>query len=89
MTVKDIVQAIANHHELTYAEANSIVETMFAEIVKGLKLGDKVSTPIGSLCATRLVQRNGRNPRTGATIVIRARNKVKFAAYQNLIDAVN
>ena len=51
--------------------------------------GDGVRLPkVGSFNITRRAARTGRNPRTGKAVRIPARNAVKFAPAQALIDKV-
>ena len=55
-----------------------------------LKTGDRVAlVGFGSFSVAERKKRTGRNPQTGATIKIRAKNVVKFKAGSDLGSAVN
>ncbi|HEY5020391.1 MAG TPA: HU family DNA-binding protein, partial [Steroidobacteraceae bacterium] len=59
-------------------------------IKKALKKGDSVSlVGFGTFKVGKRAARNGRNPRTGATIKIKAAKVPKFSAGKGLKDAVN
>ena len=59
-------------------------------IKKALKKGDTVSlVGFGTFKVGKRAARNGRNPRTGATIKIKAAKVPKFSAGKGLKDAVN
>lgn len=86
---KEIIANVAKATGLTYQEASRVYDNVFAEIIKGLKRGDRVLTPIGSFSIVNYPARNGVNPRTRATILISARNKVKFIGNQMIKDELN
>lgn len=88
-TQLDIIKLLADKKDITQAEARGIIETIYAEVVRGLKRGDTVKTPIGVFYVGFLEGRNGTNPRTQEPIYIQPKNKVKFKPFQNLMDAVN
>jgi DNA-binding protein HU-beta len=59
-------------------------------IKKALKKGDTVSlVGFGTFKVGKRAARNGRNPRTGAVIKIKAAKVPKFTAGKGLKDAVN
>ena len=88
-TNQDLIKHLAQEKGIKMAEATEIFEIIYSEIIRKLKVGDKVFTPIGSFSAYKRQARNGRNPRTGAIIHIKATNSVSFRAFQILRDAVN
>ena len=58
--------------------------------LKAMKKGDLVTLiGFGTFYVGKREARNGRNPRTGATIKIKAANSPKFRAGKALKDAVN
>jgi DNA-binding protein HU-beta len=72
-----------------FAKVSRVIDAYHAQVIKALKRGDLVYTGLGSYRVGKREARNGRNPRTGATIAIRAKNTPRFRPKQMLIDAVN
>jgi len=63
---------------------------MLIDVEGALQKGKRVSlVGFGSWSVTRRAARDGRNPQTGATIKIKAKNVVKFKAGSDLSSAVN
>ena len=59
-------------------------------ITVALKKGDSVTlVGFGTFSVSRRGSRKGKNPRTGATITIKARNTPKFKPGKALKDSVN
>lgn len=89
MTKADIVDSLANEHELSKRQAGEIVDLILDEITSALKDGDKVQLiPFGSFVVRERKARIGRNPQTGETIKIAARKVPAFSAGKGLKDAV-
>ena len=66
------------------------LESFLGNVEGTLKKGDRVSlVGFGSWSVSRRSAREGRNPQTGATIKIAAKNVVKFKAGAELSGAVN
>ncbi len=90
MNKSDLVDAIAKSAELSKAAAARALDATVDTIKKALKKGDTVSlVGFGTFKVGKRAARNGRNPRTGATIKIKAAKVPKFAAGKGLKDAVN
>jgi len=86
----DLVDAIAKSAELSKASAARALDATVDTIKKALKKGDNVSlVGFGTFKVGKRAARNGRNPRTGATIKIKAAKVPKFSAGKGLKDAVN
>jgi DNA-binding protein HU-beta len=86
----DLVDAIAKSAELSKAAAARALDATVDTIKKALKKGDTVSlVGFGTFKVGKRAARNGRNPRTGATIKIKAAKVPKFSAGKGLKDAVN
>jgi len=86
----DLVDAIAKSAELSKAAAARALDATVDTIKKALKKGDNVSlVGFGTFKVGKRAARNGRNPRTGATIKIKAAKVPKFSAGKGLKDAVN
>ena len=89
MTKADIVDSLANEHELSKRQAGEIVDLILDEITSALKQGDKVQLiPFGSFVVRDRKARVGRNPQTGAVLKIAARKVPAFAPGKGLKDAV-
>jgi DNA-binding protein HU-beta len=86
----DLVDAIAKSAEISKAAATRALDSTIDSIKKALKKGDTVSlVGFGTFKVGKRAARNGRNPRTGATIKIKAAKVPKFSAGKGLKDAVN
>jgi len=86
----DLVDAIAKSSEISKAAAARALDSTIDTIKKALKKGDTVSlVGFGTFKVGKRAARNGRNPRTGATIKIKAAKVPKFSAGKGLKDAVN
>lgn len=85
-----MVDAIAKSAEISKAAAARALDATVDTIKKALKKGDPVSlVGFGTFKVGKRAARNGRNPRTGATIKIKAAKVPKFSAGKGLKDAVN
>ncbi len=86
----ELVEAVAAKTGLTKADATRAIDATFEAITGALKNGDKVPlVGFGTFQVSRRAAREGRNPQTGATVQIAARNAVSFKAGSALKDAVN
>ena len=89
MNKADIIDAVAAESDLSKRAAGEIVETVLREIRSALQRGERVAlTPFGSFVVRARKAREGRNPKTGATIKIPARKVPAFIAGKSLKDAV-
>ncbi len=90
MNKSDLVDAIAKSADISKAAAARALDATVDTIKKALKKGDTVSlVGFGTFKVGKRAARNGRNPRTGATIKIKAAKVPKFSAGKGLKDAVN
>jgi DNA-binding protein HU-beta len=87
----DIVEHIANSVDgLTKKAAGEAFEAAVEVISKALRKGDRVQIPgFGSFAVSKRAARKGRNPKTGATIQIKASKNVRFKAGKELKDSLN
>ena len=89
MNKGDLVNEVAKVVN-TKKEAQAAVDCVFSSISDALKKGDTISlVGFGSFKVAKRKARKGRNPQTGETIKIKARNVPKFSAGKALKDAVN
>ncbi len=85
----DLIDRVHNTIGCTKADAERAVEAIISGITETLKKGDEVSIAgLGIFQAKMRAGRTGRNPRTGATIQIKAMRVPKFRASKTLKDAV-
>ena len=75
---------------MSMADANKAVDSVFATISNSLQGGNEVRlVGFGTFSVAHRKATTGRNPRTGETIQISARNQAKFKAGTALKEAVN
>ena len=81
---------MAENAGISKAAAKKALESFLENVEKSLKKGDRVSlVGFGSWSVSKRAAREGRNPQTGKTIKIAAKNVVKFKAGADLQKAVN
>ena len=86
----ELVEAIAEKSGLTKSDATKALDATLATITEALANGDKIPlVGFGTFAVSKRSAREGRNPRTGETVKIAARNAVTFKAGAALKDAVN
>lgn len=89
MNKTELIAAIAKDAKLTKADAEKVFNSMVSVITKTLKKGDKILVPgFLSFQKVKRAARTGKNPQTGKTIQIAAKNVVKIKAGKKLADAV-
>jgi DNA-binding protein HU-beta len=90
MNKSALIDAIARHADISKAAAGRALEATVNAIKGSLRKGEVVTlVGFGSFHVGKRTARAGRNPRTGATIKIRAAKVPKFRAGKALKDAVN
>ena len=90
MNKNDLVASVSDATSLSKADAASAVESVFDTITSSLKKGDEIRlVGFGTFSVARRAASEGRNPRTGEKIQIKASNQPKFKAGKGLKDAVN
>lgn len=86
----ELVEAVAEKAGLTKADATRALDATLATITEALSKGDKIPlVGFGTFATSERAAREGRNPKTGATVKIAARTAVTFKAGSALKDAVN
>lgn len=90
MNKSDLVDAIASESGLSKADAGRALDGFTSAVTNALKGNDSVSlVGFGTFSVKHRAARDGRNPRTGETIKIKASNNPAFKAGKALKDAVN
>ncbi len=90
MNKTNLIDAMAEDAGISKAAAKKGLESFLGNVEKALKNEDRVSlVGFGSWSVSKRAAREGRNPQTGKTIKIAAKNVVKFKAGSELQKAVN
>ena len=90
MNKAELADAIAKKLNVSKAKAYEALNVTFETIKLTLKKGQKVSlVGFGNFTVKQRKARQGRNPKTGETIQIKARKVPAFAAGADLKSAVN
>ena len=90
MTKAELIEAMAKDANISKVAASSALNSFLTNVTKALKKKDGKVTLVGfgTFQKTRRKARKGRNPQTGETMKIKARNVVKFKPGKKLRDAV-
>jgi DNA-binding protein HU-beta len=89
MNKTELINAIADKADLSKADAGRAVDALFEVVGKALKKKDKVSlVGFGTFLVRERAARAGRNPKTGATIKIKASKTPSFKAGKALKDLI-
>ncbi|MGC9162505.1 MAG: HU family DNA-binding protein [Thiomonas sp.] len=89
MNKAELIEHIANNADLKKAEAGRALDALIDAVRRTLKKGESVSLiGFGTFTVTKRAARTGRNPRTGATIKIKAAKIPKFRPGKGLKDAI-
>jgi DNA-binding protein HU-beta len=90
MNKSELIDAIATDAGISKVAAKSALESFLGNVTSALKNGGRVSlVGFGSWSVSKREARDGRNPQTGATIKIAAKNVVKFKSGADLESSVN
>ncbi|MDO9189804.1 MAG: HU family DNA-binding protein [Sulfurimicrobium sp.] len=90
MNKSELIDAIAKDADMSKAAAGRALDAAVAAVKGAMKNGDMVTlVGFGTFYVGKRAARNGRNPRTGATIKIKAAKTPKFRAGKALKDAIN
>jgi DNA-binding protein HU-beta len=85
----ELIEHIAKQADISKAAASRALEAMIGGVRSTLKKGNSVSiVGFGTFAVTKRAARTGRNPRTGATIKIKAAKVPKFRPGKALRDAL-
>jgi len=90
MNKSEFIDAVAAKASMTKTEAADAVEAVLNSISDALKSGEQVTlVGFGTFLVRKREARQGRNPRTGETMQIKASNVPAFKAGKALKDSVN
>ena len=89
MHKSELIETIAAETGIPKAAAGRALESLLDTVTRSLKGGERVSLAgFGTFSVSRRAARNGRNPRTGERVPIKASNAPRFSAAKVLKDAV-
>jgi len=89
MNKSDLIDAIAADAGITKAAAKAALESFLSNVEGTLQKGGRVSlVGFGSWSVSKRAAREGRNPQTGAKLVIPAGRRPAFSAGKTFKDAV-
>ena len=90
MTRNDLVERLAEEHELTKVFARELVDSVFDMITAAAVKGEEVSLfGFGTFKVAERGARKGRNPRTGEAVKIAASKSLKFKPARSLKASLN
>ena len=89
MLKEELIDHIANCAGISRAQAKRALECMQSGVVKGLQDTGRMRLEIGSFVLRERAARQGRHPRTGATIKISAAKIVAFKPSKKLKEIIN
>jgi len=90
MTKNELIAAVADKAQMTKTAAATAVDATFDAITATLKKGGEVKIMgFGNFRVVKRAAREGRDPRTGAPVKIKAARRPRFSAGKGLKDAVN
>ncbi len=89
MTKSELIGQIAENAGISKSEADKAYDAVISAIVSGLKKDGNVPlTGLGTLKVAHRAARSGRNPSTGETIQIAAKNVLKFKASKSVEEQI-
>jgi DNA-binding protein HU-beta len=89
VTLKHLAAALAESHEMSKKQAETVLGDLVDDIVKHLKKGERIRIGgLGILQVRKRAARMGRNPATGEQIQIKASKKVAFRASKELKESI-
>jgi len=90
MNKGDLISKVADSANISKAQATDALNAVLDGITDALKGGDKVTLiGFGTFSVSHRKARTGRNPQTGESIQIAAKNIVKFKPGKEISEAVN
>lgn len=90
MSKQALVDFMAEEAGLTKADAARALDAFVAGVTGSLKKGENVTlVGFGTFKVSKRAPRECRNPQTGATVKVAAKNAASFKAGSKLKDALN
>ncbi|HEY7459791.1 MAG TPA: HU family DNA-binding protein [Xanthobacteraceae bacterium] len=89
VTLKHLAAELAEGHDISKKQAETILNDLVDRIVKHLKKAERIRmVGLGILQVRHRAARMGRNPATGEPIQIKASKKVAFRAAKELKESI-
>lgn len=89
MNKTELINQIAESADISKKEADNVLQAFMIAITDTMKKDDKLSLiGFGTFSVSKRAARDGRNPQTGKTIKIPAKNVVKFKVGKKLDETV-
>ncbi len=90
MTKAELVDEVSRVSELARKHSEVIVDAVFSSIMDALQRGDKIELRgFGSFRVRQRMSRTGRNPKTGAGVVVPAKSVPHFKPGKELRELIN
>ncbi|WP_026836251.1 HU family DNA-binding protein [Limisalsivibrio acetivorans] len=90
MNKKELIEMIADKSGLKKADAEKALKAFEESVVEALKADDKVTlVGFGTFSVSERKERKGRNPQTGAEMVIPSKKVPKFVAGKLFKDSID
>jgi integration host factor subunit beta len=90
MTKAELVEEVARVSDLTRRHSEVIVDAVVVSIIDALKKGDKIELRgFGTFRLRRRDSRTGRNPKTGAGVLVPAKSVPHFKPGKELRELIN
>lgn len=89
MNKRELIKLIAENGNMTQVKAEQALSGVLSRVSDAMENGEKVSlSGFGSFRVVERAAQKGRNPHTGKSMTIPARNVVKFKAGKKLYTKV-
>ena len=90
MISSELASVVAEAHEISKAQAQAILDSVFKSIVKAAASNDEVSLAgFGEFKVKASPEREGRNPANGEKMKIAASKKLSFSPAKAVKDVLN
>ncbi len=90
MNAQELVDRVADKHEISKTDAKAIIATIFDGVAEAARAGDEVALPgFGKFKVKERAARQGRNPQTGKSIKVAASKRLTFQPAKALKDSLN
>tara|TARA_B100000035_G_scaffold123695_1_gene105219 strand:- start:7 stop:285 length:279 start_codon:yes stop_codon:yes gene_type:complete len=90
MNKAELIDVVSRSSGLSKSKVDEVIGSTVSAIIKSVSKGENVQlVGFGTFGSGKRAARDGRNPRTGEVIKIKASKTVKFTAGKAFKDAVN
>lgn len=90
MKKTDLIRVLATDANVTHKQAAAVLESLGNAVSAVLRSGDEVTLPgIGKMVVTKRPARTARNPQTGESMQVPAKNVAKLRVSSELANSLN